>query len=106
MKKLAHLIIVLVAALVLSVSAPAQTKSGSKSAAKTSTAKKPSASSLIDINSATAEQLDALPGVGKVYSKNIVDHRPYRAKNELKDKHIIPASVYDKIRDQIIAKQK
>ena len=57
----------------------------------------------IDINSATKEQLDALPGIGEAYAQKIIDHRPYRTKRDLVIRKIIPQSTYDKVKDQIIA---
>jgi DNA uptake protein ComE-like DNA-binding protein len=61
---------------------------------------------LIDINTATKDELDALPGIGSARAEAIIKGRPYRAKNELADKKIIPKPTYDAIKDRIVARQK
>jgi DNA uptake protein ComE-like DNA-binding protein len=58
---------------------------------------------LLDINTATAGQLEALTGMGDAYAQRVIAGRPYTAKNQLTTRGILPASEYDRIKESIIA---
>ena len=100
--KLFRYAMILFAALALMAAPQATKKAPAKGSSATSTASK---ASLVDINSASEQDLKALPGIGDAYSAKIIAGRPYRAKNQLDQKKIIPHATYEKIKDMIIAKQ-
>ena len=83
-------------------------------AAQTASPNRPSAAApnstheqgaLIDINSASSAELDKLPGIGSARAQAIIANRPYKGKDELAQRKIVPQSVYDQIKDKVIARQ-
>lgn len=80
------------------MSAPAAKPAAAPAAASTKTP-------LVDLNSASKDELDALPGIGSVRADAIIKGRPYKGKDELLRKKVLPSNVYDGIKDRVIAKQ-
>ena len=104
MKTLATILLGAIAT--LGIAAAAQTPAVPAKTAKTAPAAKPAAASkIVDINTASVDELKALPGVGDAYAQKIVDGRPYKGRNELLDRKIVPADVYSKIRLSVKARQ-
>ena len=92
-----------------STPSPAPATPATKPAAPTATTAAPSQGGLIDINAASKEhlrRLDALPQIGPARAEAIIKGRPYRAKNDLLDKGVLPPNAHEAIKDRIIAKQK
>ena len=94
-------IAVLVAA---ALASPSLAFAQAKAPAKKVTKAEPAAP-LLDLNTATRAELEALPAIGTAYAQKIIDGRPYKMKNELVSRKIVPAATYAKIKDKVIAKQ-
>ena len=124
MQRILKSLLIAIATLGLSAGAMAQKAEAPKADAKKPAAEAPKAAApapakapeppkadapkmeLMDINSASEKELATLKGIGDVRAKAIVKHRPYKGKDDLVKKKIVPQGVYDEIKDQIIAKQK
>jgi len=108
MKRNRLLTIVILAVLALTLNSATAIAQGKGKATPKTTATKsaPAKGALLDLNSASKQELMTLPGIGDALSQKIIDGRPYARKDQLVSKNIIPQATYDKIKDQVIAKQK
>jgi competence protein ComEA len=111
-KLLSFLVVALVScALPLAAQTTSKPTTTAKPAAKPPAAaqkpavEKSTATKLLDLNSASKADLQALPGIGEKYAQKIIDGRPYQRKDQLVSKKVIPQATYDKIKDQLIATQ-
>src|SRR5512133_2747652 len=80
-----------------------KTKTDAKATA--AKAKADAKAKIVDINTASEAELKAIPGIGDAYAAKIIAGRPYANKTQLKSRKIVPAVLYEQVKDQLIAKQ-
>jgi len=95
----------LIAATLLLLAGPVVAADKGAATAPAATQKAPATTEKVDLNTASQQELSELAGIGEARAKAIIKGRPYKGKDELVERKIIPQSVYDKIKDKVIAKQ-
>ena len=106
MKRTTLALVALVSSLVLhpSLGLAQAAKPAQTSKPATTAVAKPPKAEMVDLNTASKEQLQALPGIGDAYAQKIIDGRPYKSKSDLVSKKIVPQATYDKVKGMIVAK--
>ncbi len=107
MKQISHITLALLALFTFLSAGPVAAAPASAEAAPPPSVQPLQAESqaaLIDLNSATLKQLRSLPGIGSMYSKKIVEGRPYQAVKDLSLRKVLPKGTYAKIQDRVVAK--